>query len=97
MSVFITGCKRRFEFSPLGANFAPEVELVLKNCPQTPTGNFGKKLKAQWVEIHPLFNGIEYDVAIIGLKTLIERSLPTLFDFCPTVFVRQIFARHPFV
>ncbi len=26
-------------------------------------------------EIHPLFNGVEYDLAIIALKTLIQRQV----------------------
>ena len=32
-------------------------------------------LPIAWVEIHPLFDGQEFDLAILGLKSYIQRKL----------------------
>ena len=36
-------------------------------------------LPIAWVEIHPLFDGQEFDLAILGLKSYIQRKL--LFNY----------------
>ena len=32
-------------------------------------------LDVDWIEFHPLFDGVEFDLAIIGLKSTVQRSI----------------------
>ena len=34
---------------------------------------YSAMLPVDWLEVHPLFNGQEFDLAILGLKSYIQR------------------------
>ncbi len=39
---------------------------------QNPVGQQGGNLDIDFIEFHPLFNYVEYDLAILGLKNIIQ-------------------------
>ena len=47
--------------------------------PIVGSGSEDDGLIPDWFEIHPLFKGNEFDVAIIGLRTAIPRKILTVY------------------
>ncbi len=58
-------------FKPREKTHSPDLLTVLS---QEPSSGSRKTFKWDWIEPHPLYDGREYDFAIIGLRNSLERN-----------------------
>ena len=76
--------QNRFEGSSVSGEIKQTLENVKldqsKNSEQNAHDRPMGDLDVDWIEFHPLFDGVEFDLAIIGLKSTVQRSINCLWS-----------------